>query len=83
MKDKLTELFEDHGCLAVLIALVIILAFAFGCLCFEGWLLMLLWNAVLVPLFGWSALKFWWAVGILLICNILFGGAKTVIHKGE
>jgi hypothetical protein len=83
MKDKLVELFEDYGCFALLIGLVIVLGLAFGGLCLEGWLLMLLWNAVLVPLFGWSALTFWWAVGILLICNILFGGAKTVIHKGE
>lgn len=83
MKDKLTEIFEDYGCLVLIIALVIVLALAFGVLCFEGWLLMLLWEAVLVPLFGWSALTFWQSVGILLICNILFGGCKTVIHRGE
>lgn len=60
--------------IGVIILLVILsLGLAFGLMCLEGWLVMLLWNAVLVPLFGIGALKFWWAVGLMLLCNFLFG----------
>ena len=72
---------EDKGCgwfiAVILVALVII----FAVTCFEGWLVMLLWNAV-VPMIwaGAPKLSFWLAVGILLLCNLLFkavsGGSK-------
>jgi uncharacterized membrane protein len=39
-----------------------------------GWLVMSLWNWLLPSLFGWPALTFWRAVGILALCRILFGG---------
>ena len=32
-----------------------------------------LWNWLLPPLFGWRAITFWQAVGILALCRILFG----------
>ena len=32
-----------------------------------------LWNWLLPPLFGWHAITFWQAVGILALCRILFG----------
>lgn len=68
--------------IGVIILIVILgLGLAFGMLCLEGWLLMLLWNAVMVPLFGIGALKFWWAVGIIFICNILFGRCVQVNTK--
>jgi RNA polymerase sigma factor (sigma-70 family) len=35
---------------------------------------MWLWNAVVPALTGWHALGFWRAVGLLLLCRILFGG---------
>src|SRR5208283_381214 len=34
---------------------------------------MLLWNWLLPPLFGWHQINFWNAVGILALCRILFG----------
>jgi hypothetical protein len=62
------------GCGAWLLCLVLVLAIVFGCLCFEAWLVMLLWNAV-VPLLWATAptLGFWAAMGLMLLCNILFG----------
>jgi hypothetical protein len=33
----------------------------------------LLWNWLLPPLFGWHAINFWQALGILTLCRILFG----------
>ena len=39
-----------------------------------GWLVMSLWNWLLPALFGWRMLTFWRALGILLLCRILFGG---------
>lgn len=32
-----------------------------------------LWNWLLPPLFGWRLISFWQALGILLLCRILFG----------
>jgi hypothetical protein len=39
-----------------------------------GWLVMSLWNWLLPVLFGWRLITFWQALGILVLCRILFGG---------
>lgn len=65
------------GFLVTILLIVLVLALAFGALCLEGWLVMLLWNAVVVSVFGAPALSFWLSVGILLLCNLLF---KAVIR---
>src|SRR5258708_38007870 len=39
-----------------------------------GELVMRLWNWLLPSLFGWRAITFWQALGILALCRILFGG---------
>ena len=39
-----------------------------------GALVMLLWNWLVPPIFGWSAIGFWQALGLLLLCRILVGG---------
>ena len=48
-----------------------------------GEAVMLLWNWLLPPLFGFKELTFWQALGILALCRILFGmgfrgGARRV-----
>jgi hypothetical protein len=81
MRNWLEDVFDTNivlGCLAVILVVALALGIVFGVLCFQGWILMLLWNAILVPLFGFGALKFWWAIGIILISNILFKGASSV-----
>jgi hypothetical protein len=44
-----------------------------------GEIVMHLWNWLLPPLFGWRALTFWQALGLLALCRILFGGLG---HRG-
>ena len=43
-----------------------------------GEIVMLLWNWLLPPLFGWRTLGFWQGLGLLALCRILFGG----LHHG-
>ena len=40
-----------------------------------GELVLLLWNWLLPPLFGWREITFWQALGLLALCRILFGGS--------
>ena len=39
-----------------------------------GEIVMHLWNWLLPPLLGWRELTFWQALGMLVLCRILFGG---------
>lgn len=39
-----------------------------------GWVVMLLWNWLTPPLFGWHAITFWQSLGLLALARILFGG---------
>ena len=39
-----------------------------------GEIVMQLWNWLLPSLFGWRQITFWQALGILVLCRILFGG---------
>jgi hypothetical protein len=39
-----------------------------------GEIVLQLWNWLLPPLFGWRLITFWQALGILVLCRILFGG---------
>jgi hypothetical protein len=56
-----------------IIAVILILAIAFGIICFGSWIVMLLWNATLSAIFGISTISFWQAMGIKLLINFLFG----------
>jgi hypothetical protein len=39
-----------------------------------GEIVKLLWNGLLPDLFGWRPVTFWQALGLLVLCRILFGG---------
>jgi len=39
-----------------------------------GKVVMDLWNYLLPSLFGWRVITFWQALGILVLCRVLFGG---------
>lgn len=41
-----------------------------------GGLVMWLWNNILPPVLGVGMLTFWQAVGLLILCRILFGGFR-------
>jgi hypothetical protein len=53
-----------------------ILAFVVIAVGVVGAVVMLLWNALLPPLFGWPALTFWQALGLLVLSRILIGGLR-------
>ncbi|NVO06513.1 MAG: hypothetical protein HXX19_11545 [Rhodoferax sp.] len=50
----------------------------------AGWLVMALWNAVLVPALGARPLGYGQALGLLLLCRVLFGhwGPPRRGHRG-
>jgi len=39
-----------------------------------GWIVQHLWNWLLPNIFGWREITFWQALGVLVLCRILFGG---------
>ena len=39
-----------------------------------GEIVMLLWNALLPPLFGWPRITLWQGLALLVLCRMLFGG---------
>jgi hypothetical protein len=41
-----------------------------------GEIVLHLWNWLLPPLFGWRQITFWQAIGMLVLCRILFGGVS-------
>jgi len=41
-----------------------------------SWVVMSLWNDLLPGLFGWPSLSFVQALGLLVLCRILFGGLR-------
>ena len=55
---------------AVVLAPIGIALFVF----LTGGLVMLLWNWLLPPLFGWPAITLLQGFGLLALCRILFGG---------
>lgn len=73
---------DDKGCGYYIAVTLITLIVFFVLACFEGWLVMLLWNAVMPMIWaGAPKLSFWLAFGLLLLCNLLFksvrcGGGK-------
>jgi len=52
------------------LAILGILVFTF----IGGQIVRLLWNWLLPPLFGWHTITFWQALGLLVLCRVLFGG---------
>ena len=47
-----------------------------------GEIVMRLWNWLLPTLFGWHAITFWQALGLLVLCRILFGGFGNSGNRG-
>jgi hypothetical protein len=52
----------------ILIAIVAVAVF--------GFVVMALWNRLIPPIFGWHVITFWQAVGLLVLCKVLFGGFR-------
>ena len=61
---------------APLALLAVVLFIAIG-----GEIVQALWNWLLPPLFGWHEVTFWQALGLLVLCRILFGGFGGGAHR--
>jgi hypothetical protein len=48
-----------------------------------GEIVLRLWNWLLPPLFGWRQITFWQALGILVLCRVLFGGLGRHGYRGS
>ncbi len=46
---------------------------AFG---FFSWVVQILWNWLIAPTFSLSPYSYWQAMGLLVLCRILFGGFR-------
>jgi hypothetical protein len=46
-----------------------------------GWVVMQLWNWLVPPIIGWESITFWQALGLLVLCRILFGGHSFGSHR--
>ena len=69
--------------LLVIAPLAIAGMFAFVAI--GGFVVQLLWNWLLPPLFGWREITFWQGVGLLALCRILFGGFRLhgAAHRSD
>ena len=63
----------SRGVKLIVLAPLFVAAFALF-VAIGGLVVRELWNWLLPSLFGWRAVTFWEALGLLLLCRILFGG---------
>lgn len=81
-KKMVYDVWDDCSTgVAILLSILIILgalAYVFGMMCLQTWLVMVLWNWVAVQLFGAPALTFWVAFGLRWLCALLFKTHVTV-----
>jgi hypothetical protein len=67
--------------LGIILTIILCFGLAFGCACFEAWLISLLWNWLAPSLFGWGTLTFWQAFGLSILIDLLLGGfAKVTVR---
>ena len=69
--------------LAIIAVVIFAIAWTFGLMCLQSWIVMLLWNWVAVGLFGAPALSFWVACGLRWLCSLLFKSKLTVNKESE
>ena len=85
--EKIMDAWEDYSVGVAIPAIIGIIvgaiAWCFGVMCLQAWLVMLLWNWVAVDLFGAPVLGFWKAFGLHWLCSLLFKSKVTVNKKSE
>jgi hypothetical protein len=47
-----------------------------------GFVVMGLWNWLMPALFGWKLIGYWQALGLIILCKILFGGFRGSAGRG-
>ena len=84
---KIMDIWEDYpaglAILAIIAVVIFAIAWTFGLMCLQSWVVMLLWNWVAVGLFGAPALSFWVAFGLRWLCSLLFKSKLTVNKESE
>lgn len=74
MKDYLVGFYEDHGCCAFLVVIILALALVFGLMCANAALLMVCWNfAVIAAVSVCAPIGFWQAFVLILALAFLLG----------
>ena len=68
MRNRWKWLFIAPAALAGIALLMALVAFI------GGEIVMRLWNWLVPPIFGWRQVNFWQALGLLVLCRVLFGG---------
>lgn len=63
-----------YGYLVFLVTLFVLLLFGF----IYSAIIMWIWNAVIVALFGLPFISYWQAFGLYILCNILFKNTTNV-----
>jgi hypothetical protein len=71
--NKLLEQKEEAGCATLIVAVIFVIALAFGISCLYAWIGMLLWNWIVPMLWaGAPVMTFWPMWGLCELCSILF-----------
>jgi hypothetical protein len=47
-----------------------------------GFVVMSLWNGLMPALFGWKAIGYWQAIGLMILSRLLFGGFRGAVGRG-
>ena len=86
MYNGIVEVWNKYdGFLAVLAVTAFIIGFlgvVFGLWCLQAWLVMSLWNWVMVALFNAPVLTFWLSFGLVWLFHLLTKGlAKITVKK--
>ena len=63
--------------LLIISATLLGLGIVFGYLFLRAWIIMLLWNWIAVGLFNAPVLNIWFALGLSLLCNMLFKSSSS------
>ena len=67
------------GCGGAILVILGVIMLALSIFCFEGWLLMTLWNWLLVG-FGLAEISFIKSCGFVLLLNLISGFFKSTVY---
>jgi len=65
------------------VRMLMFLPFAVLFVALFGFVVMALWNWLMPALFGLKVIGYWQALGLVILCRILFGGRGSMGHGGR
>jgi hypothetical protein len=74
--DRVELVFDYVVAGAIIVAVFLALAAAYSLA------VMWLWNVILPDLFGWPTITFWQALGLTVLCHLLFNPPRPSNNKG-